>query len=66
MCADCFDVKDPWRLPPLTPDAISLKYPRPDTPLWPIANPEGVPDGIPLWDELGISWDDGLTEWVGP
>lgn len=32
---DCWDPKDPWRLPPMPPDAIALKYPRPDTPLVP-------------------------------
>lgn len=33
VCAKCYDPKDPWRLPPELPDAICLKYPRPDTPL---------------------------------
>lgn len=33
--SDCRDPKDPWRLPPIQPDAIALKYPRPDTPLVP-------------------------------
>lgn len=33
VCKDCRDPKDPWRLPAEQPDAISLKYPRPDTPL---------------------------------
>jgi hypothetical protein len=32
---DCWDPKNPWRLKPLQPDAIALKYPRPDTPLVP-------------------------------
>ncbi len=64
VCISCKDPKDVWRLPPVRPDAIALKYPRPDTPLWP-AQPD-VPDGIPLWDESGIYWDDGLTEWIGP
>ena len=30
---DCLDPMNPWRLPPIAPDAISLKFPRPDTPL---------------------------------
>ncbi len=33
VCPSCWDPKDPWRLPPIQPDAIALKYPRPDTPL---------------------------------
>lgn len=61
VCPECRDPKDPWRLPPAKPDAISLKYPRPDTPLWP--SQPNIPDGIPLWDEAGLLWDDGLTEW---
>ena len=28
---DCYDIFNPWRLPPIQPDPISLKYPRPDT-----------------------------------
>lgn len=35
VCEECWDPKDPWRLPPIQPDAIALKYPRPDTPLVP-------------------------------
>lgn len=35
VCESCWDPKDPWRLPPIQPDAIALKYPRPDTPLAP-------------------------------
>lgn len=33
VCESCRDPIDPWRLPPAQPDAICLKYPRPDTPL---------------------------------
>lgn len=32
---DCLDEKDPWRLPAIQPDAIALRFPRPDTPLVP-------------------------------
>jgi hypothetical protein len=42
VCPDCLDKKDPWRLPPLQPDAIALKYPRPDTPL--VAGDISYPD----------------------
>lgn len=31
VCSDCWDVKDPWRLPPRKTEDISLRYPRPDT-----------------------------------
>lgn len=34
---DCRDPKNPWRLPPIKTDNIILKYPRPDTPLYPFA-----------------------------
>lgn len=32
---DCFDVRDPWRLPAIQPDSLALRFPRPDTPLVP-------------------------------
>lgn len=33
VCQDdgCSDVKDPWRLPAIQPEPITLRYPRPDT-----------------------------------
>ena len=30
---DCWDPKNPWRLPPIKPDRIALKWSRPDVPL---------------------------------
>lgn len=30
VCAKCNDQPDPWRLPPLRPENISLRFPRPD------------------------------------
>ena len=30
VCKDCWDTKDPYRLPPRRPDAFILRYPRPD------------------------------------
>ncbi len=33
VCKVDNDVYDPWRLPARAPDDISLRYPRPDTPL---------------------------------
>lgn len=35
VCPECRDPKNPWKLKPEEPDAICLKYPRPDTPLAP-------------------------------
>lgn len=31
VCKDCWDVKDPWRLPARQPEKVTLSYPRPDT-----------------------------------
>lgn len=33
VCQDpgCWDNKDPWRLPPIQPDSLVLRFPRPDT-----------------------------------
>jgi len=33
VCQDpgCWDPRDPWRLPPIQPDNIILRHPRPDT-----------------------------------
>lgn len=42
VCQTCWDPKNPWNLPPIQPDPISLKYPRPDTPL--IAGDTSYPD----------------------
>ena len=33
VCQECWDPKNPWRDPPIQPDAITLRFPRPDTPL---------------------------------
>lgn len=37
VCARCWDHKDPWRLPARKTEAITMRYPRPDTPLNPPA-----------------------------
>jgi hypothetical protein len=42
VCECCWDPKNPYRLPPIQPDAIALKYPRPDTPL--VAGNVSYPD----------------------
>ncbi len=31
VCDEDWDCRNPWRDPPIQPDPISLKYPRPDT-----------------------------------
>lgn len=33
VCKDCWDVKDPWRLPVRPTEVINTRYPRPDVPL---------------------------------
>lgn len=33
VCESCKDPKNPWRLPPIVPDRVALKWSRPDTPL---------------------------------
>jgi hypothetical protein len=33
VCPDEADPKNPWRLPPIQPDRIALKWSRPDTQL---------------------------------
>lgn len=42
VCEDpgCWDNKDPWRLPPIQPDALVLRFPRPDVPLIVQNNPD--------------------------
>lgn len=66
VCPDCIDEKNPYLLPPLRPDNIALKYPRPDTPLYPFANPSQVfPVTYPqFWDEAGATWDEPGATWV--
>ena len=66
VCPECRDPKNPWRLPPLKPDAIALKYPRPDTPLYPFANvtpppiPPIPPVTTPEWGDVNALWGDFL------
>lgn len=33
VCKDCWDVMDPWRLAPRKTEDISLRFPRPETPV---------------------------------
>lgn len=30
VCPDCWDTRDPYRLPPRQPEALALRFPRPD------------------------------------
>lgn len=59
VCECCRDPKDPWRLPPTQPDAIALKFPRPDTPIG-----LNAPPAFLQWDVAGFTYDSGLT-WDG-
>ena len=38
VCAECWDLKDPYRLPARQTEDISLRFPRPDVPISPNAN----------------------------
>jgi hypothetical protein len=40
VCRDDLDVLDPWRLAPRETEDITLQYPRPDTPLYPLGPSE--------------------------
>jgi hypothetical protein len=51
----CADMFDPWRLPPPTPEDITLEYPRPDTDL----TTTSVAPGSDLWPPSSFP-DDGL------
>lgn len=42
VCAEDFDQKNPWRYPPISPDPITMRWSRPDTPL--IAGDVTYPD----------------------
>jgi hypothetical protein len=33
VCTNCWDTKDPWRLPARKTEDVTLRYPRPDTDL---------------------------------
>lgn len=51
VCRDgCWDPVDPWRLPPKSPDSITLQNPRPDIQLFPFT---AIPVYIP--GMLGVS-----------
>ena len=55
VCPSCLDEKNPYLLPPCTPDSIALRKPRPDTPI-------GISATNNLhWDTPGLTWDSGLT-----
>lgn len=53
---ECWDIKDPWRLPARKTERIASKNMRPDTNI-------GI---IPTeWDSGNTLWDDGYTYWDG-
>lgn len=66
VCEECRDPFDPWRLPPIPPDNFTLKYPRPDVSLWPIAQNSPIPFGAyTTEDGLQIyTTEDGGTAYV--
>ncbi len=53
---DCRDVKDPWRLSPVAPDAMVPQRVRPDVSL-----SQAAPLTFIRWDIPGLTWDSGLT-----
>lgn len=55
--SDCYDPRNPWRDPPIQPDAITLRYPRPDVPL--TFGPRGASPFPPGHDGFIIT-EDGL------
>lgn len=52
VCRDDLDNFDPWRLSPRNADQITLEYPRPDIPLWPI--PDKPAQGYGLYNDGGV------------
>jgi hypothetical protein len=64
VCESCRDVYNPWRLPPIKPDRVALKWSRPDVPLvagnvgYPdLTNPiNPVPPNVPV---IGVELEDG-------
>lgn len=56
VCPDCLDFRNPWLEAPAKPDAIALKFPRPDTPIG-----LNAPADFIQWDASGRTWDSGLT-----
>jgi hypothetical protein len=60
VCIDeqnCWDELDPYRLPPLSPDNITLQQPRPDV--------DVTPDSVWLMEDGQSAWlmQDGLGAW---
>ena len=72
VCDDCKDQKNPWRLPPIIPDAIALRWSRPDTPLdagilYPdITNPSNpVPPANTFYIYAGLEGNAGYEGFEG-
>lgn len=55
VCPEDWDPKDPWRLPPIQPDPLILRFPRPDVPL----TVPPAPAGIDLESGLSLLLEDG-------
>lgn len=59
--SDCWDPKNPWRLSPIQPDAITLRYPRPDVPLTFDAISISEFDGIIITEDgIFLTTEDGI------
>lgn len=59
VCRDDLDHLDPYRLPPRATEDITLRFPRPDTPLAVQAEPSPPTDTQLRWDQG--RWDE--TYW---
>jgi hypothetical protein len=49
ICQDagCWDPRDPWRLPPIQPDPIVMRFPRPDVSVATTSDDTGTYDPPP-------------------
>lgn len=59
VCAPCWDMKDPWRLPPIKPDPLVMRFPRPDVSIAVQPNPVSIP--IPPVEGDFIVTEQGFT-----
>lgn len=61
VCDECLDIPyEGWRPVRIPPDPEPLLNARPEN----FAVDEGPTPNIPTWDEPGLLWDDGRTDWL--